>query len=85
MSTTLEEQLVAHRVVKVIRPVAEIGDSRAAIRALMNSMEWRGGAGHTCISAKRAMRRPWILLPLTAGAITTASATAIYGLRSKGY
>ncbi|CAG75777.1 hypothetical protein ECA2877 [Pectobacterium atrosepticum SCRI1043] len=32
-----------HRTAKVIAPVAEIGDSRAAIRMLMRSMEWRGG------------------------------------------
>lgn len=32
-----------HRTTNVIAPVAEIGDSRAAIRMLMRSMEWRGG------------------------------------------
>ncbi|PXV76611.1 hypothetical protein [Pantoea sp. PNA 03-3] len=32
-----------HRTTNVIAPVAEIGDSRAAIRMLMKSMEWRGG------------------------------------------
>ncbi len=41
----LGDSLIAHRATKVIAPVAEIGDSRAAIRGLMRSMEWRGGAG----------------------------------------
>lgn len=40
---TLGDSLMAHRNTNVIAPVAEIGDSRAAIRGLMRSMEWRGG------------------------------------------
>ncbi|CNG92562.1 TPA: hypothetical protein ACPZUU_002683 [Yersinia enterocolitica] len=39
----LGDLLKDHRTTKVIAPVAEIGDSRAAIRMLMRSMEWRGG------------------------------------------
>lgn len=39
----LGDLLKEHRTTKVIAPVAEIGDSRAAIRMLMKSMEWRGG------------------------------------------
>lgn len=40
---TLGDSLMEHRNTNVIAPVAEIGDSRAAIRGLMRSMEWRGG------------------------------------------
>lgn len=40
---TLGDSLIEHRNTNVIAPVAEIGDSRAAIRGLMRSMEWRGG------------------------------------------
>lgn len=40
----LGDSLMEHRDTHVISPVAEIGDSRAAIRGLMRSMEWRGGA-----------------------------------------
>ncbi|HBB3095909.1 TPA: hypothetical protein KAC79_004965 [Escherichia coli] len=39
----LGESLIKHRANNVIAPVTEIGDSRAAIRTLMRSMEWRGG------------------------------------------
>lgn len=39
----LGDSLMEHRNTNVIAPVAEIGDSRAAIRGLMRSMEWRGG------------------------------------------
>ncbi|WP_444756767.1 hypothetical protein [Pseudomonas sp. A014] len=42
---TLGDSLMEHRNTNVIAPVAEIGDSRAAIRGLMRSMEWRGGQG----------------------------------------
>ncbi len=45
--STLEELLQRHRKENVIPPVAEIGDSRAAIRSLMRSMEWRGGGAPT--------------------------------------
>ncbi|PBK03653.1 hypothetical protein CNQ84_13840 [Pseudomonas abyssi] len=38
----LGENLMNNRNTHVIAPVAEIGDSRAAIRGLMRSMEWRG-------------------------------------------
>lgn len=75
--TTLEEQLVAHRVAKVIPPVAEIGDSRAAIRALMKSMEWRGGAGPS-LSAYPAGGAPiekakWVRLNLRFGMVLKAA------------
>lgn len=75
--TTLEEQLVAHRVAKVIPPVAEIGDSRAAIRALMKSMEWRGGAGPS-LSAYPAGEAPiekakWVRLNLRFGMVLKAA------------
>jgi len=39
----LGDLLKDHRTTNIIAPVAEIGDSRAAIRMLMRSMEWRGG------------------------------------------
>lgn len=39
----LGESLSEHRSTNILAPVAEIGDSRAAIRSLMRSMEWRGG------------------------------------------
>ncbi|MBA1220845.1 hypothetical protein G7017_08030 [Pseudomonas fulva] len=45
--STLEALLQRHRTENVIPPVAEIGDSRAAIRSLMRSMEWRGGGAPT--------------------------------------
>ncbi|VVM38166.1 hypothetical protein PS634_00133 [Pseudomonas fluorescens] len=75
--TTLEEQLVAHRVAKVIPPVAEIGDSRAAIRALMKSMEWRGGAGPS-LSAYPEGGTPiekakWVRLNLRFGMVLKAA------------
>src|SRR5579863_11611 len=41
--SALGDRLVQHRASKVTSPPAEIGDSRAALRSLMRSMEWRGG------------------------------------------
>lgn len=41
---SLGQNLAENRSSKVISPPAEIGDSRAALRALMSSVEWRGGA-----------------------------------------
>ena len=75
--TTLEEQLVTHRVTKVIPPVAEVGDSRAAIRALMKSMEWRGGAGPSLsvypAGGSALEKAVWVRLNLRFGMVLRAA------------
>jgi len=37
----LDASLLVHRAANLLSPVAEVGDSRAAIHSLMHSMEWR--------------------------------------------
>lgn len=39
----LDASLLEHRAANLLSPVAEVGDSRAAIHGLMHSMEWRAG------------------------------------------
>lgn len=40
----LDSTLLVHRSSSLLAPTAEISDSRAAIRSLMHSMQWRAGA-----------------------------------------
>ncbi|QXI40509.1 hypothetical protein [Pseudomonas xantholysinigenes] len=69
----LGDSLMEHRNTNVIAPVAEIGDSRAAIRGLMRSMEWRGGPSldHTTYPAQSSAlnKAQWLKKSLRFGMV----------------
>ncbi|MEQ7754886.1 hypothetical protein [Xanthomonas sp. WHRI 8370] len=61
----LDAILLEHRAANLLSPVAEVGDSRAAIHGLMHSMEWRAGvvalpphpAGETSLAKAQWIRK----------------------------